>query len=138
MRAKKIPAAKSNKYYSETAISKRIADKLIGYGYIVIRINSGMIANKRHMKSYEIKNKQIECKKVSDRDVPLFKFLNKEWKNSGFSDLFVMRNGITTFVEVKTPTGVQSDKQKAFQEIVESAGNEYILADCVKDVERLR
>ena len=53
----------------------------------------------------------------------------------GLSDLVAVRGGRVVHIEVKTPKGVQSDKQKRFQRDLEAAGGEYILARSVEDVE---
>ena len=53
----------------------------------------------------------------------------------GLSDLVAVRGGRVVHIEVKTPKGVQSDKQKRFQRKLEAAGGEYILARSVEDVE---
>jgi Holliday junction resolvase len=55
----------------------------------------------------------------------------------GLSDLVAVRGGRVVHIEVKTPKGVQSDKQKRFQRDLEAAGGEYILARSVADVEHL-
>ena len=46
---------------------------------------------------------------------------------SGVSDAIVVMEGKVIFVEIKTPTGTQSDKQKRFQLTVESLGFKYHL-----------
>jgi len=55
----------------------------------------------------------------------------------GLSDLVAVKDGRVVHIEVKTPKGVQSDKQKKFQRKLEAAGGEYILARSVADVEHL-
>jgi Holliday junction resolvase len=55
----------------------------------------------------------------------------------GLSDLVAVRGGRVVHIEVKTPKGVQSDKQKRFQRKLEAAGGEYVLARSVEDVEHL-
>ena len=55
----------------------------------------------------------------------------------GKPDLDATKNGITYHIEVKTPNGKQSEKQKQFQADLESAGGRYILARCVEDVMEL-
>ena len=56
----------------------------------------------------------------------------------GMSDLQALKDGRAVFIEVKTPRGRQSEYQKKFQEMVETAGLEYVLARGVEDVEHLR
>ncbi len=52
----------------------------------------------------------------------------------GFPDITAMRGGITIYVEVKTPTGRQSDYQKEFEKICKAHGCRYILARSVNDI----
>lgn len=52
---------------------------------------------------------------------------------SGASDLIVLFPNRAVFCEVKTPTGVQSETQKDFQEQVEKLGFEYILVRSLDD-----
>lgn len=55
----------------------------------------------------------------------------------GESDLTLFcRGGRTVFIEVKTPTGRQSKKQKKFQAAVERLGFEYIIMRSVADAEK--
>lgn len=52
----------------------------------------------------------------------------------GESDLTLFQHGGTTvFIEVKTPTGRQSKKQKNFQKAVENMGYKYIIMKSVED-----
>lgn len=51
----------------------------------------------------------------------------------GAADLIVIHFGKVIFVENKTETGRQSDKQREFQHHVESLGFEYILCRSVED-----
>ena len=44
---------------------------------------------------------------------------------AGVSDSIVILPNKTLYVEFKTPTGIQSDKQKEFQQIVTNLGHEY-------------
>ena len=55
----------------------------------------------------------------------------------GMSDLQALKDGRCVFIEVKRPGGKQSEVQKKFQEMVEAAGFEYVLAKSVEDVEHL-
>lgn len=52
---------------------------------------------------------------------------------AGVSDLIVLLPNKVLFVEVKTNTGVQSDKQKEFQQQVEKLGFEYHLVRSLDD-----
>ena len=55
----------------------------------------------------------------------------------GFPDLTAVKDGRTVYVEVKTPTGRQSEAQVAFQREVEERGCEYIVARSTADVAHL-
>lgn len=52
---------------------------------------------------------------------------------AGVSDLICINNGKVFFVEVKDDKGKQSEKQKIFQEKVESQGFRYILVRSLED-----
>lgn len=54
--------------------------------------------------------------------------------HKGLSDLSAIKNGITIYVEIKTPRGVQSDYQKDFQADVESHGAKYIICRDAEDI----
>ena len=58
-------------------------------------------------------------------------YKNKVFKNTGtmagVSDLIVVLNGKTIFVELKTETGIQSEKQKEFETKVKQLNQEYYL-----------
>ena len=55
----------------------------------------------------------------------------------GESDLTLfMRGGRTYFIEIKTPTGRQSARQKHFQSIVEEMGFRYIIMRSLEDAKR--
>jgi len=55
----------------------------------------------------------------------------------GLCDLIAVKNGITVFIEVKTPRGKQTEDQKVFEMKLQQAGGIYILARSVDDVEWL-
>lgn len=55
----------------------------------------------------------------------------------GISDLIALKDGKTIFIEVKTPTGRQSEHQKKFEKICIEHGCRYILARSVNDVAEL-
>lgn len=55
---------------------------------------------------------------------------------AGVSDLIVVQPNRVIFVEVKTATGRQSDKQKAFEKTVKDLGFEYILVRNLEDFKR--
>ena len=58
-------------------------------------------------------------------------YKNKTFKATGtmagVSDLIVVTPTKTIFVELKTETGVQSEKQKDFQKAIENLNHEYYL-----------
>ena len=54
--------------------------------------------------------------------------------HKGIADLHALRNGRSVWIEVKTPTGRQSEHQRAFEREVTAHGGEYIVARCVEDV----
>lgn len=55
----------------------------------------------------------------------------------GFPDLTAMKDGETVYIEVKTPTGRQSDYQKEFEQICKAHGCRYLLARSVDDIAEL-
>lgn len=55
----------------------------------------------------------------------------------GFPDLTAMKDGETVYIEVKTPTGRQSDYQKEFEQICKAHGCRYLLARSVNDIAEL-
>lgn len=58
-------------------------------------------------------------------------YKNKTFKNTGtmagVSDLIVVLNGKTIFIELKTETGIQSEKQKEFETKIKELNQEYYL-----------
>jgi hypothetical protein len=55
----------------------------------------------------------------------------------GIADLYALRAGRSVWIEVKTPTGSQSEDQKQFEADVQAHGGEYYVARSVEDVEFL-
>lgn len=51
----------------------------------------------------------------------------------GAADLLVIHMGRVMFVEVKTPTGVQSSRQKEFQQHCNASGFPYYLVRSIED-----
>lgn len=51
----------------------------------------------------------------------------------GASDLIVITNKEVIFFEVKTPTGVQSDNQKDFEDRVNKLGHKYFMFRSLKE-----
>ena len=52
----------------------------------------------------------------------------------GIPDIIAVKDGQVLFIEVKKPTGKQSERQREFQQNIESHGGKYLI---VKDVEDL-
>lgn len=52
----------------------------------------------------------------------------------GLSDLVAVKNGRVVHIEVKTPRGRQSERQKQFQQRLEEAGGKYVVARGIEDV----
>jgi hypothetical protein len=56
---------------------------------------------------------------------------------SGASDLVVMFPNKSIYIEMKTPTGTQSDNQKQFQKDIENLGFEYCLARSIEQFKEI-
>ena len=56
---------------------------------------------------------------------------------AGVSDLIVLLPNRCLFFEVKTTTGIQSEKQKEFQQQVEDLGFEYFLVRSLFDFQKI-
>ena len=54
----------------------------------------------------------------------------------GISDFTAIKDGRTVWIEVKTPTGKQSERQLMFQEHVEGHGGEYVIIKSLEDAIR--
>ena len=52
----------------------------------------------------------------------------------GISDLTCIKDGRVVWLEVKTPSGRQSEGQVKFQQKVEAAGGEYVLACSIENL----
>lgn len=64
----------------------------------------------------------------------VFPIVQSALSYKGIADLCAVRGGRTVWVEIKTPTGTQSDHQRRFQADVEAHGGEYIVARSTADV----
>lgn len=53
----------------------------------------------------------------------------------GLSDLTAIKGGRTIYIEIKTPRGYQSEKQKLFQHDIEQHGGAYILCRSLEDIQ---
>jgi Holliday junction resolvase len=52
----------------------------------------------------------------------------------GIADLYALKDGRHVWIEVKTPTGKQSEDQVRFQADVEAHGGRYLVAWSVEDI----
>lgn len=52
----------------------------------------------------------------------------------GIPDIIAIKDNRVLFLEIKRPTGKQSEYQKAFQQNIEDHGGEYLLVKCVEDL----
>lgn len=103
----------------EKDIQDAISKKLIAAGYLVIHFNSGVMhspASKMPFKAYTIRNLGI---------------------SAGLSDLGAFKDGKCYFIEVKTPSGRQSDTQRRVMGIMKDKNVPYIIARSENDVEFL-
>lgn len=66
--------------------------------------------------------------------IRLVMWLRKMGFLPGASDLQIFHNGKAYFIEMKTPTGKQSEKQKLFMNNVLKAGCEYAVCRSVDDI----
>jgi Holliday junction resolvase len=55
----------------------------------------------------------------------------------GISDLIAVKDGVTIYVEVKTPTGKLRPEQLKFMEDIENHGARYIVARSIDDVKEV-
>lgn len=108
--------AKKKKAHPERDLQDAISKYLLDEGFIVIQHNSSMLlsaSSRQPVRSYIIRN---------------------TGSSAGLSDLQAIRNDKTYFIEVKTPKGVQSEKQKEFELLCKKHGVIYILARSIDDV----
>lgn len=61
------------------------------------------------------------------------KYMKEEGVLAGFSDLIMIAKGSVLFVEVKTPEGMQSEKQKIFQAKIDNLGFRYCICHSLKE-----
>lgn len=97
----------------------------------------------------------LELVENSRKDFTFFAVPNGGWRNpvvaaklkaegvrSGVSDLIILYAGKTYFVEIKKPTGRQSETQREFEQKVRALGFEYTiwrgLGDAINFVEKLK
>ena len=68
-------------------------------------------------------------------------YKNKTFKNTGtmagVSDLIVVLNGKTIFVELKTEIGVQSEKQKIFESKIKELNQNYYLIRSLEQFKKI-
>jgi hypothetical protein len=100
---------------SESQIQNNIADALIRIGFLVIRMNSGAISdrkNKQYVRFYTIAN---------------------TGKSSGIPDLMAIKNGVVHLLEVKTSKGQLTASQKDFISIAKRYGTDVNVVRSVDD-----
>jgi len=56
---------------------------------------------------------------------------------NGIADLYAIKNGVSVWIEVKTPQGKQSESQMIFQNNIIGHGGIYFIARCVEDISRI-
>ena len=94
----------------ESEIQRAILDYLASKGILAFRQNTGAMAGEYNGK-----------KRFMRFGVP------------GMADILAFVP-VPLWIEVKTPTGKQSEYQRSFQAQVQAYGHRYILARCVEDV----
>lgn len=76
-----------------------------------------------------IRGALLQTKLPKSKVDQIISILTQKFKNtglrSGVSDTVVIFPGKTVYIEFKTPTGVQSDKQKEFEQVVKGNGQSY-------------
>lgn len=55
--------------------------------------------------------------------------------HAGLSDLTAIKDGKTIYIEIKTPKGYLSDRQKQFQHEIESHGGVYVVCRKIEDIQ---
>ena len=66
----------------------------------------------------------------------VFKIHQSLGSYKGIADLYAIKNGISVWIEVKTPAGQQSEHQKQFQEDIESHGGIYLIARSLEGLKK--
>lgn len=88
----------------------------------------------------------MRLRQYQNKDFIYFAVPNGGWRNptvaaklkaegvrAGVSDLIIIKQGKVFFVELKTPTGKQSDSQKIFEQEVKKQGFDYLIWRSVDD-----
>lgn len=85
-----------------------------------------------------LKSTGISQKTIDQIIAVLIQRLKNTGMKPGVSDTVVMLpNGKTIFVEFKTATGVQSEKQKEFEENCKAGGHEYYLVRSLDEFKKI-
>ncbi len=88
-----------------------------------------------------IRGALLQTKLPKSKVDQIISILTQKFKNtglrSGVSDTVVIFPGKTIFVEFKTPTGVQSDKQKEFEQVVKGNGQSYYICRSLDEFKRI-
>lgn len=82
-----------------------------------LRINSGALTVQRRNRAGEMKTSHIRLARAGTSDIILF-----------------FRGGRTVFVELKSATGRQSEKQKAFEDRMRDLGYEYHIVSSLNQI----
>lgn len=114
----------------ESEIQRAILDYLAAKGILAFRMNTGAMAAE-----YNGKKRFMRFGVPGMADILAFTTLH-----TGERDMY--GKGEITYseplwIEVKTPTGKQSEYQKSFRAQVQAHGHRYIIARCVEDVEEV-
>lgn len=82
----------------------------------------------------------METRLPSNKIDQIIAILTQRMKNTGLkggaSDTVIQFPNHVSFVEFKTETGYQSDKQKEFEQITTSLGNEYVIIRSIEEFKR--
>ena len=112
----------------EADVLRACTDLLTAEGILWFRMNSGAMFGSHKGKKWAVK---FGTKGMAD--VIAFRTVNQ---NSGcHSPTCWCADTRVLWLEIKAPKGVQSAEQKAFQQLVESHGHQYLL---IRDVDQLR
>jgi hypothetical protein len=98
----------------EKTIQTGIEKFLVANGYLVIRINSGIVMD-------------------TGRYTAFYRIINNG-SSSGVADLIAIKATTIVFVEVKTAKGRLSESQRKFAALCTKYGTPYIVARSVEDV----
>ena len=81
---------------------------------------------------FSVPNEAIQ--KMAWKQINIFKAMGLK---SGVSDVIVLLEGKVLFVEFKTEKGTQTDKQKDFQQAVETLGFDYHICRSLEEFQKI-